>query len=604
MVKILLIDDDEVFAKGMEAALTGQHYLVDATSDGQAGWDLAESFSYDLVLLDWQIPKIDGLTFCRRLRNQGNRTPILLMTAYDSGAQRVTGLDAGADDYLVKPFAIEELLARVRALLRRGNDVQLPVVEWGVLRLEPSRCQVTCQGKVLKLTAKEYELLDLFLRSPQRIFSQSALLDRLWSFDDPPSENAVRRQITNLRQKLKRAGAGDAIETIYGLGYRLREVKLEKPDSENPLAAVWERHKHKYLDRIAIIALAVEALKQGSLSDELHQQALTHAHTLAGSLGSFGLDRASEIAREIDRQLRENLTDVTVLQDNIRQLHVTLDLPVKASVRANERKTHLKVPMHLFVVDADVAFAEALATEAKLRGMTVTIVHTLSDARSIASQQTPDLASIDLSLPDADDGGFELLEQLTQGCPPVPVVVLTDRENFFDRLKVARLGGCGFLQKPVSPQQAIETVSQLGRPPRPEASKILVVDDDAELLEVIRQQLEPWGFELSLLDDPRQFWEVLNDTKPDLLLLDVVMPEVNGIELCQVVRSDPKWYDLPVLVLSAYRDTDTVHQVFVAGADDFIQKPLVEPELIARILNRLERRRLQQRLGRLWQSRR
>ncbi|PPT09483.1 Circadian input kinase A [Geitlerinema sp. FC II] len=611
MVKILLVDDDTGFAEGIGEVLTRQHYLVDLAADGQTGWIFAETCTYDLMLLDWRVPNIDGLTFCRRRRDRGDRTPILLMTAHDSASQRVAGLDAGADDYLVKPFEIEELLARIRALLRRGNDALLPVVEWGPLRLDPQACRITYDGCELKLTAKEYELLEVFLRSPDRIFSQSSLLDRLWTFDDPPSENAVRRQITNLRQKLKKVGGVDIIETVYGLGYRLREPE---PAPSNPLAAVWERNKAKYFDRIAIVESAIATLQTNAPSPEQLKNALAETHTLAGSLGSFGFDRASQISRQLEGWLKAEPPDPLQLRDGLTQLRQALELPVDRSnspsngksnskSNPNSRATPSEMPQtRLFVVDADVAFAESIAAVARERGMTVELAHTFAEARTMARQQTPNLALMDFNLPDSSGGEFEVLAQLTQRCPPVPVVVLTERESLRDRVQVARLGGCGFLTKPVSPQQAIETVSQLAQPASTPSSKILVVDDDGELLDAIRTLLEPWGFYLVLLDDPCQFWDVLNRTQPDLLLLDVVMPDVSGIELCQVVRNDPQWYDLPVLVLSSYRDSETVRQVFVAGADDFIQKPLVEPELIARILNRLERQTLQRRIGKLWQQ--
>jgi DNA-binding response OmpR family regulator len=272
-VRILLVEDDRGLAQGLEDALIRQRYVVDLASDGLMGWELAEALTYDLILLDLLLPKLDGINFCKRLRSQGDRTPILLMTAENSSSQKVEGLDAGADDYLIKPFEMSELLARIRALLRRGNNTLPPILEWGGIQLDPGNCQVTYCDAPLKLTAKEYELLELFLRHPERIFSQSALLDHLWSFDDPPSESAVRTQIKGLRQKLKQAGAGsDWIETVYGLGYRLKSVStpndalaLPEPTSVVStsatvnLSAIWKKHRESYLTRISILEQASKA---------------------------------------------------------------------------------------------------------------------------------------------------------------------------------------------------------------------------------------------------------------------------------------------------------------------------------------------------------
>ncbi len=147
-----------------------------------------------------------------------------MLTARDTSSDKVLGLDAGADDYVVKPFDLPELLARVRALLRRGEAVLPPVLEWERLRLNPNNCQVEYNGKLLHLTPKEYSLLELFLRRGSRILTRSQILDNLWSFEDPPGEETIKVHLRSLRQKLKTAGAkANFIETVYGLGYRLNQ---------------------------------------------------------------------------------------------------------------------------------------------------------------------------------------------------------------------------------------------------------------------------------------------------------------------------------------------------------------------------------------------
>jgi len=216
-MKILLVEDDEGTAELLKNTLTAQRYLVDLALDGQTGLSLVQMFDYDLILLDVMLPKLDGLEFCKQLRAGKNDTLVILLTALDSSTSKVIGLDAGADDYVVKPFNIHELLARIRALLRQDSPVS-SVIEVGNISLNSSSCRVTCNEQVLPLTAKEYVLLELFLRNRHRIFSQKLLLDRLWSSEETPSENTVRVHIKALRQKLKAAGAEELIETVYGLG--------------------------------------------------------------------------------------------------------------------------------------------------------------------------------------------------------------------------------------------------------------------------------------------------------------------------------------------------------------------------------------------------
>ncbi len=223
IMKILLVEDDDRIAEALAEDLTEQHYVVDVASDGQAGLELVEVFTYDLLLLDVMLPKLSGISLCERLRGGGYTMPILLLTARDTSEDKVMGLDAGADDYVVKPFDLQELGARIRALLRRGSSTSPPVLEWGALSLDPGTCEVTYEGQLLNLTPKEYCLLELFLRHGRRVFSRSAIVEQLWSFESPPEEETVKAHIKGLRQKLKLVGAPvDFIETVYGLGYRLK----------------------------------------------------------------------------------------------------------------------------------------------------------------------------------------------------------------------------------------------------------------------------------------------------------------------------------------------------------------------------------------------
>lgn len=223
-MKILLVEDDERIAEALAEALTDQHYAVELATDGQAGWEMVEVFTYDLLLLDVMLPKLDGISVCQQLRSQGYSMPILLLTAKDTITDKVIGLDAGADDYVVKPFNLQELLARIRALLRRGSESLPPILEWGSLHLNPNTCNVTYGEQRLNLTPKEYALLELFLRNSRRVFSRGAILEHLWPFEKLPEEEAVKTHIKGIRQKLKSVGApADLIETVYGIGYRLKQ---------------------------------------------------------------------------------------------------------------------------------------------------------------------------------------------------------------------------------------------------------------------------------------------------------------------------------------------------------------------------------------------
>ena len=222
-MRILLVEDDERIAESLTEALTDQHYVVDVAADGEAAWEFVVAFAYDLLLLDVMLPKLDGISLCRQLRQESYFMPILLLTARDTTTDQVTGLDAGADDYVIKPYKLQELMARIRALLRRRSSLLPPVLEWGSLRLDSSSCEVTYKSQLVQITPKEYRLLELFLRRGCRVFSRSEILENLWSFEEPPGEDTIKAHIKRLRQKLKLVGApDDFIETVYGLGYRLK----------------------------------------------------------------------------------------------------------------------------------------------------------------------------------------------------------------------------------------------------------------------------------------------------------------------------------------------------------------------------------------------
>lgn len=223
MMKLLIVDDDRETTSALRAVFTAHQLAVDIAPNAQMALALLKTVPYDLIVLDVMLPDADGVSLCRRIRQQQQTIPILVLTAKSAVSDRVAGLEAGADDYLTKPYDSAELLARVRALLRRRQAPITEVLTWGALQVNPQGCKVTYQGYPIKLTPKEYRLLELFLRYPHRIFDRKALLDHVWSIDECPGEEAVTTQIWGLRRKLETAGLSqNPIETLYGLGYRLR----------------------------------------------------------------------------------------------------------------------------------------------------------------------------------------------------------------------------------------------------------------------------------------------------------------------------------------------------------------------------------------------
>jgi DNA-binding response OmpR family regulator/HPt (histidine-containing phosphotransfer) domain-containing protein len=352
-MRILLVEDELQTSNLISATLVTHRYAVDSVADGLIGLDMANRWSYDLILLDIMLPNLNGIEVCRRLRAQGCQTPILMLTAKNSDEDIIAGLDAGADDYLAKTSHSSQLLARIRALLRRRGHSPSPVLTWGGLCLDPAAARVTYNGNMIALRPKEYTLLELFLRNPHRIFSRSTIIEHLWSLDDTPVEGAITNLIKDLRQRLKFAGMTvNLIETIYGLGYRLKELPPEdapvavppqtiapnpqlgldvelttqslmlehsfdcaKPSAMSAIQQITEHFEASLEKRIEVLEQSSRSLATGRFSLEQRQVAQAEAHKLAGGLGTFGCGKASEIAQAIEDLLEDSLSqEIRLLQ--------------------------------------------------------------------------------------------------------------------------------------------------------------------------------------------------------------------------------------------------------------------------------------------------
>lgn len=220
MTKVLVVEDDLVLLESVINCLEFEHYQVEAVSNGREAMELLRSFPFGLLILDWDVPEMSGVEICKEYRERGGNAPILMLTGKNTVDDKEMGLDAGADDYLTKPFHPKELMARVRALLRRPVVVGASVLKVGDFVLDPRKYSVTVGNKNINLPPKEFALLEIFMRNPNQVFSSDALFDRVWSSDSEASPRSVRVYIQRLREKLGPAGA--AIENLHGVGYILK----------------------------------------------------------------------------------------------------------------------------------------------------------------------------------------------------------------------------------------------------------------------------------------------------------------------------------------------------------------------------------------------
>jgi DNA-binding response OmpR family regulator len=220
---ILLVEDEVKLARFVELELGSEGYLVSVAHDGLTGLTMARESPPDLVILDWMMPGMTGVEVCRRLRATGSKVPVILLTAKDEVSDRVTGLDAGADDYVVKPFSIEELLARVRAHLRRTHEDDPERLQFADLTLNRRTREVFRNGRAIELTAKEFDLLDYLLSHPRQVITRDQILEKVWGYDFMGDSNIIEVYVRYLRLKLEEQGEKRLIQTVRGVGYVLRD---------------------------------------------------------------------------------------------------------------------------------------------------------------------------------------------------------------------------------------------------------------------------------------------------------------------------------------------------------------------------------------------
>ncbi len=475
-MKILLVEDDQAIGEKLCLTLAAHRYAVDVAIDGQLALDLLMQWNYDLILLDVLIPKLDGISLCRKLRSQGNQTPILMVTAQNSNENVIAGLDAGADDYVIKPFNLDQLLARIRALLRRGCSAITPTLTWGSLCLDPSLMQVTYKQQEINFRPKEYSLLELFLRHPQRIFSRDAIIDRLWSLDQSPSEAAVTTLMKDLRIRLKSLGITEkVIETVHGLGYRLKAApggenkaqsqasKKEKDSQthERVLVAesiVEERFRLSLEQRIRVLEETEVALQTEQLSPEQQKCAAEEAHKLVGGLGTFGYVKGSKIARLIEYLLKKNSllekkqgTQLSQLLGDLKQEIALPPTPLTQESGSNSL---------VLAMVSDAEFTKILQQEAPRWGLKLEAVRHSSTVLHRLTQSTPEVILLALDS-DGADNLLTLLPALKAYYSAIPIVIISRQDSLEERFAVATFGVAQYISQPVTSAQVFEALIQV-----------------------------------------------------------------------------------------------------------------------------------------------
>lgn len=387
------------------------------------------------------------------------------------------------------------------------------------------------------------------------------------------------------------------VARLTGAEVRTLETPADRTQKATAsLDAVWERFREPTMRRVDAVEDAIVALLEDRLGADQLRAAEREAHKLAGSAGTFGFPRASVIAREIETKLAGGPLgppDAVGLSEQVLALRAELQ-GVRAST---EPRQELPTGSNLvLIVEDDPEFAERLVMESEARGLRTVHYDSVSATRAALGMPVPSAALIRIRRGVSPEA-LDFITEMEARVPPVATVVLADNDSFLDRVEVVKRGARRFVETPASPVTVIDALAEVIAQAAEQRATVLAVDDDPHILAALREILEPRSISLTTLGDPFRFWEVLEEVNPDILILDIDMPYVSGLELCRVVRSEPRWARTPVLFLTSRTDAETIQRAFASGADDYLGKPIVGSELVMRLNNRLDRVRLNRELA-------
>ncbi len=572
-MKVLLIESDDAIVVALVKRLTAHHVVVDVVKNEEDGWTYGSTFGYDLIVVGGESHHINGVGLCERFREEGLTLPILLIMAQNTNVGLVHALDAGADDCIVGSFEMDELHARIRALLRRGRANPFPVIVWGDLVLNSSTCEVTYREQPIVLTAKEYSLLELFLRDTQHVFSIEEILDSLWSSEEFPSEATVRSHLRRLRRKLQEAGAtSDFIATVHGRGYYIKATDGEANGVANRGGEFQAQQNgsqtNGFLSRPSASPVSPIAEK------EQGEDSLSFEWTSKWSQS------------ETDDTQSSQAPILLILSRNEAFAHAIAAAAVTQGIRVAIASS-LEQAKPWLVPNAMRPFPDAIliqtpvrikAVQALVRERDVSVSSDCEHETSLAESKTS--ANLERTL--------DTLRLMGEHHLSIPIAVMSHAATWSDRLLASRRGSTLFLSEPITPNQVVVALLPMLRV-KGDSTKVLTLDSDPAWLQAMLTLLTPWGFEVITLDDVEPLMDVLDSVNPEVILLDAHLSTVDGIELCRLLRHDPKWRHLSIFVLSETADPLLQERAFVSGADDYLTKPIQGKELAERIMARLRR---------------
>ena len=364
-------------------------------------------------------------------------------------------------------------------------------------------------------------------------------------------------------------------------------------------ATVWDHFRDPTLKRVDVIEDAVIALLEDRLTPDQRRQAAREANKLAGSAGTFGFPRSSQLAQEIEKRLSTDSPgqqDAVFISEQVLALRADLEGSPQALSSGTELFVEGSSPL-LLLVELDETVAERILADGEARGLRIFSARSVESARGMMLMEPISVVLIGFSAGSNSEEVLGFIAEISARDPPVPSIVITERHGFEDRLEVARRGARKFVDNTTPARAIVDAAMIILRATRGATATILAVDDNAQILTILTTVLNRRGMKVVTLEDSRRFWDVLEEANPDLVILDLEMPHIDGLDLCRVMRNDRHWSQVPVLFLTGHGDPAHFQKAFAAGGDDIVIKPFQGFELVTRIENRLQRARIEREIA-------
>ncbi|BAQ64798.1 response regulator [Geminocystis sp. NIES-3709] len=631
-MKILLVEDDQRLGKLIHDYLVNESAVVEIVN---TGFNIAEKLSkqcYDILILDVMLPKKNGIDICRELRSNNVDIAILFITALNNKIDKIKAFESGADDYLIKPFDFEELLARVKALLRREKKTELCNLTWNNLVMYPEEKKVIYNHNYLHLTPTEFKILQIFLETPNKVFNTQSIIDRLWEIDTTPTDSTLRTHIKSLRKKLEEVGLDkNFIETLYGMGYRLKQERekrsekqhqsfnnnkknidkisdlLEKNIRENKENQFQNLIKQMWLDNQETVSKDCQELSnyiQGNNNIDINK-AINIAHNFVGFLGSLGFDTASKISKNIENLLKENQNNLSdkKVKFKILTLLDTLEKNLfpngKQCIPKKEKKEKIlpKNKIEILVIDEDIKIANNLILFMDNPQVVFHFVHSIVFGIKYLKERQYDVVILETHWEkSSSDQLTDILNFLKEKKEETKTIIYSKNDTLENRLYCSKYPISAFLNKTNTLDVLWENIFNILSNNHSTSNitplyDILVIDDDIRFTEVLKQKLisNRLPININIISDSEIFLEEIKRIKPQLIILDLQMPKLDGLDICKIIKKDPFLQNIPIIFLTGNLEPDIMNQFVEAGADDFISKSKIDLELYPRIMTHLKR---------------